>query len=76
MRDLVDGLRAKGPFDKAFGVSFTTASTDLINGGTALNTIPVLCELVSEFRNLPDVDAPAICTRVERYVRETVEPAM
>lgn len=55
---------------------FTTASTGLIQGGIALNTIPALCELVFEFRNLPGVDAPAICARVERFVRETIEPAM
>jgi acetylornithine deacetylase len=76
VRDLADEFRAKGPFDDAFDVPFTTASTGLINGGIALNTIPALCELVFEFRNLPGVDAPAIRARVERYVRETIEPAM
>ncbi|CAJ0804326.1 Acetylornithine deacetylase [Ralstonia psammae] len=76
VRDLADEFRAKGPFDDAFDVPFTTASTGLIHGGIALNTIPALCELVFEFRNLPGVDAPAIRARVEHYVRETIEPAM
>jgi acetylornithine deacetylase len=76
VRDLADEFRAKGPFDEAFDVPFTTASTGLINGGIALNTIPALCEVVFEFRNLPGMDAPAIRARVERYVRETIEPAM
>ena len=76
VRDLADEFRAQGPFDEAFDVPFTTSSTGLINGGIALNTIPALCEFVFEFRNLPGVDAPAIRARVERYVRETIEPAM
>ncbi|CCF95927.1 MULTISPECIES: acetylornithine deacetylase [Ralstonia solanacearum species complex] len=76
VRDMADEFRARGPFDAAFDVPFTTASTGLIHGGIALNTIPALCEFVFEFRNLPGIDAPAIRARVEHYVRETIEPAM
>ncbi|MBY4897591.1 acetylornithine deacetylase [Cupriavidus sp. AU9028] len=76
IRDLADEFRARGPYDQAFDVPFTTASTGTIQGGIALNTIPALCEFVFEYRNLPGVDPEAILARVQRYAFDELLPRM
>jgi acetylornithine deacetylase len=76
IRDLADRMLAEGPFDEAFDVPFSTASTGLINGGIALNTVPALCEFTFEYRNLPGIDPAGIFAKVEHYAREQLEPAM
>ncbi len=76
IRDLADEFRAKGPYDEAFDVPFTTASTGTIQGGIALNTIPALCEFVFEYRNLPGVDPEAIRARIEAYANDVLLPRM
>lgn len=76
IRDLADRLQSQGPFDEAFDVPFSTASTGLISGGIALNTVPALCEFTFEFRNLPGIDPQGIFEEVERYARAQLEPAM
>jgi len=76
IRDLADRMQSQGPFDEAFDVPFSTASTGLISGGIALNTVPALCEFTFEFRNLPGIDPEGIFSEVERYARVQLEPAM
>lgn len=76
IRDLADRMQSQGPFDAAFDVPFSTASTGLISGGIALNTVPALCEFTFEFRNLPGIDPQGIFEEVERYARAQLEPAM
>jgi len=76
IRDLADQMLANGPFDQAFDVPFSTASTGLINGGIALNTVPALCEFTFEYRNLPGIAPEGIFSKIEHYAREQLEPAM
>jgi len=76
IRDLADQMLAQGPFDQAFDVPFSTASTNLISGGIALNTVPSLCEFTFEFRNLPGIAPDGIFSKIEHYAREQLEPAM
>ncbi|HEY1723373.1 MAG TPA: acetylornithine deacetylase [Magnetospirillaceae bacterium] len=76
IREIVDELRAKGPYDQAFDVPFTTGQTGLIKGGVAANVIPALCEFEFEFRNLPGVDGTALFNRVEAFAREKLVPQM
>lgn len=76
IRDLADGIQANGPFDEHFDVSYTTMTTNLIQGGNALNTIPANCEFHYEFRNLPGLDPEGIQAGVTKYVRETLLPRM
>lgn len=76
IRTIADELRAKGPYDQAFDVPFTTGQTGLIKGGIAANVVPSLCEFEFEFRNLPGVDGKALFKRVEAFARETLVPEM
>lgn len=75
-REIVDAMRASGPFDTAFDIPFTTGQVGLIRGGVAHNVIPALCEFQFEFRNLPGVDADAIFARVEQFARTVLVPEM
>lgn len=76
IRDIADELKANGPYDQAFDVPFTTASTGTINGGIAINTIPALCEFMFEFRNLPGVDPRPIIARIQAYAGDVLLPRM
>ncbi|MCS4511257.1 acetylornithine deacetylase [Xylophilus ampelinus] len=76
IRDIADHYRAHGPYDEFFDVPFTTLTTNQIQGGIAVNTIPELCEFQYEFRNLPGMSVDSIHARVERYVRDELLPKM
>jgi acetylornithine deacetylase len=74
--DLADHYRANGPYDEFFDVPFTTLTTNLIQGGNAVNTIPALCEFQYEFRNLPGMSVDGIRAQVEQYVQDELLPKM
>jgi acetylornithine deacetylase len=76
IRDIADHYRAHGPYDEFFDVPFTTLTTNLIQGGNAVNTIPALCEFQYEFRNLPGLSVDGIRDQVEQYVRDDLLPKM
>jgi len=76
LRAMADEFSQNGPFDQHYDVPFTTVSTNLINGGNASNTIPALCEVVFEFRHLPDVKPASIIARINDYVNQQLLPAM
>jgi acetylornithine deacetylase len=76
IRDLADHYRANGPYDEFFDVPFTTLTTNLIQGGNAVNTIPALCEFQYEFRNLPGMSVDGIRAQVEQYVQDELLPKM
>jgi acetylornithine deacetylase len=76
IRDIADRYRAQGPYDECFDVPFTTLTTNQIQGGIAVNTIPESCEFSYEFRNLPGMSTTEIHAQVERYVQEELLPRM
>ena len=76
IRDIADHYRAHGPYDEFFDVPFTTLTTNQIQGGIAVNTIPELCEFQYEFRNLPGMSVDSIHAQVEQYVRDELLPKM
>lgn len=76
IRDLADYYRQQGPFDDKYDVPFTTMTTNLIEGGIAVNTIPETCTFKYEFRNLPGIPVEEIQSNVERYVQEELLPRM
>jgi acetylornithine deacetylase len=58
IREIQDRIISNSSHDTAFGVPYSTLHVGTINGGTALNIIPNLCEFKFELRNLK-VDTPA-----------------
>ncbi|MGN1056140.1 MAG: acetylornithine deacetylase [Comamonas sp.] len=76
IRDLADAYKAQGPYDECFDVPYTTMTTNQIQGGIAVNTIPELCEFAYEFRNLPGMQPEGIQAQVEAYVRDELLPRM
>ena len=76
IRDAADAYKARGPYDNFYDVPFTTMTTNLIQGGIAVNTIPDLCEFSYEFRNLPGMRAADIQGEIERYVQDELLPRM
>lgn len=76
IRDIADHFKEHGPYDEFFDVPFTTMTTNQIQGGIAVNTIPELCEFVYEFRNLPGMSAERIQGEVDAYVQTELLPRM
>lgn len=76
IRDLADHFKAHGPYDEFYDVPFTTMTTNQIQGGIAVNTIPEFCEFTYEFRNLPGMSVDGIQSQVEAYVQGELLPRM
>lgn len=76
IRDIADHFKEHGPYDEFFDVPFTTMTTNQIQGGIAVNTIPELCEFVYEFRNLPGMSSDGIQAQVDAYVKNELLPCM
>ncbi len=74
LRNLADQFKKDGPFDSHYDVPFTSVSTNMINGGIAVNTIPAVCEFMFEFRHLPQVSAKAIREQIENYIQQELLP--
>jgi acetylornithine deacetylase len=77
---LAADLREEGDRKAIPGLDFdppwTTVNLGSIHGGTAMNIIARECRLAWEFRPLPGVDAPAIYARAERFIAQTLLPAL
>ena len=73
---MADRFATEGPFDETYDIPHTTVHTGVMNGGTALNIVPRMCEIEFEFRNLGNHDGDAIRAEVMTYVSETLVPAM
>ena len=58
--------------DHDFGVPYSTLHVGTIQGGTALNIIPNLCQFKFEIRNLKSNDAMEIMRRVQNCAAEIV----
>lgn len=76
IRELGDQFKLQGPFDQFYDVPFTSVSTNMIQGGNALNTIPAYCELFFEFRNLPTIKPASIFNEIQHYIKNDLLPRM
>lgn len=76
MRSMAERFAAEGPFDESYDVGHTTVHTGVMNGGTALNIVPQMCEIEFEFRNLGSHDGDAIIDEIRAYAAGTLEPEM
>ncbi len=55
---------------------FSTATTNLIEGGNAVNTIPQDCHFSYEFRNLPGLAPEQLQAEVARHALDVLLPRM
>lgn len=62
--------------DEMFDVSYSTAHTGVIRGGSQLNIVPDSCIFDFEFRTLPGTDAEALIEEVRRHARDVLLPQM
>ncbi len=73
-------LRTEGDSKAIPGLDFdpawTTMNLGSIHGGQAMNIVARECRLAWEFRPLPGVDAEAIYGRAQRFLDETLRPAL
>ena len=75
LKGMARRLATDGPFDPYFDVPFTTVHTGVINGGTALNIIPRLCEVTWEIRH-HHLDSPVQLFNEAREFADSLVPAM
>ena len=59
-----------------FTPHFTTVNVGTIEGGTAHNVIPALCEMIVSFRNTPDVDQDDLEREFRDFVTHEIEPGL
>ena len=62
--------------DSYFDVPFTTITSNVISGGTALNIIPSDCEFLFEFRNLPQLNPEHVIDKINAYIIKDLLPSM
>lgn len=65
LRAIAEEWRAEGPFDEAYDVPYSTLSTNLCHGGTAVNIVPEQAKVVWEFRTIGEVDVQATLDRMD-----------
>ena len=73
IRSLADEFRQKGPYDEAYDVPYTTASVNLVDGGTAGNIVADRCRAEFEFRSISAVDPNKLRARIQAYCDELQE---
>lgn len=76
LRELAEHYKSTGPFDTLYDVPYTTMTTNLIQGGNAINTLPAHCEFIYEFRNLPETQPSAIESQINDYIEKKLLPKM
>jgi len=76
LADMAARKAEEGPFDEDYDVSHSTVHCGTIQGGSALNIVPLDCRFEFEFRCLLSDDPGALLAELQDYVREEVEPAM
>lgn len=76
VHDIADALARDGARDELYDVPHSTAHVGVFRGGSALNTVPDVAELLFELRTLPCDDADDLIRRIERHAREKLEPEM
>jgi acetylornithine deacetylase len=70
IRSLADEFRERGPYDEAYDVPYTTASVNLVDGGTAGNIVADRCRAEFEFRGIGSVSPIEVRARIQAYCDE------
>lgn len=66
--ELAQTLSTREDSDHYFDVPFSTLSVGTIQGGTATNIVPNLCEFTFDYRNLPHMGQDAIIAPIEHQI--------
>jgi acetylornithine deacetylase len=69
-------FRDRGPYNRDFDIPHTTAHTGVIQGGTALNIVPLDCHFDFEFRYIPGEDPEALFSEVKAFAETKLLPEM
>lgn len=72
LRQMQRRIRREGPFDLGYDPPYTTVHTGVIDGGTALNIVPALCEFEFEFRNLPNHDVNDLMAELRAFAQAMI----
>ena len=78
---LAEELREAADPDSGFDPPYTTVQVGTVEGGTAINIIPKLCQFAWEYRDIPGADGTvlerflAYAAEVEAWVRRTAPEA-
>lgn len=72
LRQMQRRIRREGPFDFGYDPPYTTVHTGVIDGGTALNIVPALCEFEFEFRNLPNHDVNDLMAELRAFAQAMI----
>jgi len=72
LRQMQRRIRREGPFDFGYDPPYTTVHTGVIDGGTALNIVPALCEFEFEFRNLPNHDVNELMAELRAFAQAMI----
>lgn len=68
--ELADTLSVRADNDAVFDVPYSTLSVGTIDGGTATNIVPNLCEFTFDYRNLPHMTQNDIIAPIQAKVAE------
>ena len=69
-------LAATETHDAGFAVPFSTISTGVIAGGTAVNVVPRHCEFRFQIRHLPHTDPAGVIARIKAFAQDVLLPEM
>lgn len=73
---LHEKVSASGPFDQGYDVPHSTFHVGTIQGGTAINIVPDMCEFNFELRNLPQHDGEALIKNITDFAHAELLPVM
>ena len=68
--------RDEGPFDPEHAPAYTSVHTGVVQGGTALNIVPLACRFEFEFRHLAEQDPYALLAELKHHIERHIEPEM
>lgn len=71
--DLAEQLMQRQDHDIIFDVPFSTLSVGTIEGGTATNIVPNLCEFTFDYRNLPHMNEQDILPAIQNFIQHLTE---
>lgn len=76
IRAMNQRVQEKYDLDPSYSVPFSTFHVGNIQGGTALNIVPVHCQFEFEIRNLPQQDLDELVHDIKHYAFDVLLPDM